>query len=848
MGNQDLAELRERLKTFVRWRREHLTGDEKGEAQVFLDRLFIAFGHQGLHQAGATLERRIRQRGAGTTAFADLVWPPRLLLEMKKAKEPLARHYQQAFEYWLNLTPNRPKYVVLCNFDEFWIYDLDKQLDEPVDRVTLADLPKRWEAMAFLVPTPTEPVFANDLVEVTRDAAATVVRVTNSLISRGIDRAQAQRFTMQCLVAMVAEDIGLFPRHLYSEALEAVTERGGSAYDSVFGLFREMDRPSETPSGRYKGTPYFNGGLFRKVEPFDLALEEVVALHHAASYDWTAVRPEIFGTLFEQSLGKEERHAYGAHFTSGVDIQRVVLPTIVRPWRERIEAASTPTELARIEQDLLAFRVLDPACGAGNFLYVAYRELRKIEKDLIDKRTLLNRRTRRRRGPGGTAALTFVHPGQFFGIDINGFATEIAKVTLMLGRQLAAAELGDEHAVLPLDDLDANFIAGDALFVDWPPFDAAIGNPPYVARRKLIAEHGAAYAARLANAYPDVKGVSDFVAYWFRKTHDLLGEGHRAGLVGTNTIREVDTRKASLDYIVDNAGTITDAWSSLKWSGDAAVHVSIVNWIKGPYDGPRTLWLDEGSTKIELPLITGSLSESLDLRTALDLRANQRPKVFFQGQTPGHTKGFVLTPAQADALIRVDPKSARVLHPYIVGDELLHQGGPRRWVIDIDAPDATAAKAQAPGAYDRLRRIVLPDRERRAEEEQIGNAKALAASPGARVNWHHRNFLARWWQHSYRQAKTFCPPSGSSTGSSPCRRRPRSCACPCWPSSRRTSDRATPSSVSPSTMTTRSASSNRLHMLRGSAADARRLKNVSGTRLEPCSTPSPGPRRLPPRR
>lgn len=111
----------------------------------------------------------------------------------------------------------------------------------------------------------------------------------------------------------------------------------------------------------------------------------------------------------------------------------------------------------------------------------------------------------------------------------------------------------------------------------------------------------------------------------------------------------------------------------------------------------------------------------------------------------------MLTAAEANALIRADPKSARVLHPYIIGDELLHRGAPGRWVIDIDAADATAAKAQAPGAYDRLRRLVLPDRQQRAQEEATGNAWALAADPNARVNWHHRNFLARWWQHSYRR-------------------------------------------------------------------------------------------------
>lgn len=731
------------------FRHSHLDGDEKGEAQIFLDRLFKAFGHEGVIESGGRYEKRLRKAGSKTTSFADLVWKPRLLLEMKKAGEPLAKHYQQAFEYWIAAVPERPDYVVLCNFDDFWIYDLNVQLDEPMDRVALNDLPSRWEALGFLCPTPVKPVFRNDLVAVTRDAAATVVAVTNSLIDRGIDRGQAQRFTTQCVMAMFAEDVGLLPRHLFTQAVEDSVSNG-KAYDLVFGLFREMNAKGMTPGGRYEGTPFFNGGLFREVTPFDLATAELHGLHTAAQFSWAAVRPEIFGTLFEQSLGKAERHAYGAHFTSPTDIQRVVLPTIVRPWREAIEEAQDARELGQLEQQLLRYRVLDPACGCGNFLYVAYRELRRIEKELHDKYDAVAKRGRRK-GPGGTARMTFIQPAQFFGLDINHFAVEIAKLTMMLAKQLASAEQGDEHAVLPLDDLDANFTAGDALFVDWPVADAIIGNPPFLGRRKLVDERGAPYAARLSEAYPDVGGVADYVVYWFRNAHDRLPEGGRAGLVGTNTVRETDSRKASLDYIVDQGGTIVDAWSDIPWTGDAVVRVSIINWVKGSDDHEKVLWLDEGDRRVMLPEITGSLAEELDLRTAVDLRCNQRPKVFFQGQTPGHTKGFVLSPTEAATMRKRDPTSAAVIFPYVIGDELLHAGRPKRFVIDITAPDAATAQAVAPAAFDRLHHLVLPDREAKAKEEADRNTEVLARNPKARINQHHRNFLNRWWQHAYRR-------------------------------------------------------------------------------------------------
>jgi len=173
-ANLPVDELRERLDGFVRYRQEHLRGDEKGEAAIFLENLFRAMGHEGVRQAGATLEQRIKKHDNGGTAYADLEWKPRVLIEMKKAGRDLSRDYHQVFDYWIELVPDRPEFVVLCNFDDFWVYDLNRQLEEPVDRVSLGDLPRRWESLAFLLPQQEEPSFGNDLVAVTRETAAMV--------------------------------------------------------------------------------------------------------------------------------------------------------------------------------------------------------------------------------------------------------------------------------------------------------------------------------------------------------------------------------------------------------------------------------------------------------------------------------------------------------------------------------------------------------------------------------------------------------------------------------------------------------------------------------------------------
>jgi hypothetical protein len=162
----------ERLHTFVNYVAEYLKGDEKGEAQLFLDKFFRAFGHEGAIEAGATYEERIHKGSKkGKTGFADLVWKPRVLIEMKKRGADLTKHYSQAFDYWQRAVPNRPCYVMLCNFDEFWVYDFDTQIDTPIDMVSLEQLPDRVATFGFMEVRERKSVFGNNQVEVTEKAA-----------------------------------------------------------------------------------------------------------------------------------------------------------------------------------------------------------------------------------------------------------------------------------------------------------------------------------------------------------------------------------------------------------------------------------------------------------------------------------------------------------------------------------------------------------------------------------------------------------------------------------------------------------------------------------------------------
>jgi SAM-dependent methyltransferase len=751
-----------RLNQFVAYVRT-LKGDEKGEAQVFCDRLFQAFGHDGYKEAGATLEERLVRKGKHTK-FIDLIWRPRLIIEMKSRKENLRDHYQQVFEYWLHSVPHRPRYVVLCNFDEFWIYEFDEQMEEPMDRVRLEDLPRRFTALNFLFPDEKKPLFGNNRVAVTRAAADKLAVVFNSIERRLKDRPRAQRFILQCLVAMVSEDVGLLPRGIFLELLEEC-DSAVKSYDLIGDLFRQMNSRHGAGGGRYRDVPYFDGGLFQVTDPVELTSGEVLLLMQAAQEDWGKVQPAIFGSLFQSSMGKKERHAQGAHFTSEADIQKVVLPTITRPFRQRLEAARTLKELHALRDELQRFRVLDPACGSGNFLYVAYRELSRIGLDLLSK--IYDEYGEDAAHKVGTS--TMVTARQFHGIDNVPFAVELARVTLALAKEFSLLEARDRfkefqadllNQALPFDNLDDNVRCQDALFEPWPKVDAIIGNPPFQSKNKMQKEFGRAYLNKLRTRYPSVPGRADYCVYWFKRAQDELPDGGRAGLVGTNTIRQNYSREGGLDYIVGNGGVITEAVSSQVWSGEAVVHVSVVNWLKNgiPGKGPRKLFLQLGDNRqspweiYEVPIINSALSPRVDVTSARALSANTTPKTCFQGQTHGH-EGFLLERESAESLILKSPQSAEVLFPYLTGDEMLSSATcqPARYVIDFH-PRNVVESSQFPTLFRRVKELVLPDREKAAKDEEDRNQLAKKESANARVNHHHAQFLSTWWLLSYPRA------------------------------------------------------------------------------------------------
>lgn len=752
MATAEIEEFVEYCKT--------LKGDEKGEAQVFCDRLFQAFGHAGYKEAGATLETRVKAKKS--TKFADLVWPGRVVIEMKKRGAKLESHRAQVFNYWWNLRPDQPKYAILCNFDDLYIYDFSVQ-DEPVDRLRIENLGNRVTALNFLFPIAKEPLFENNLEEVTREAASFVAQVFNSLVNRNQDRAQAQRFILQCIFTMFAEDFDLLPEGFFTSLVkECYEDETKSTYDLLGGLFRQMASPNIASGGRYRDVPYFNGGLFEEVTPIELNHQELHFLLFAAKKEWGQVNPSIFGAIFQGSMDEDERHAFGAHFTSELDIYKIVHPCIIQPWLAKINAAKSLKELKALLSEIRSYKVLDPACGSGNFLYIAYRELKRLEMEILNRIHL--------EFPGGAKQIgtgSLVSLKQFYGIDLNVFAVELARVTMLLAKEIAIKEtenwltnsqLGIDammEQALPLDNLDDNIIISDALFTDWPEVDVIIGNPPYQSKNKMQEEYGKEYVAKLREAYPTIPGRADYCVYWYFKAHRVMKDGTRAGLVGTNTIRQNYSREGSLDIIVNNNGTIFNAISSQKWSGDAAVSVSIVNWIKGSFKEDNLLYLfnHKGEeVRYKLPNINSSLTIEVDVTSAQVLPINKLSKSVYQGQTHGHL-GFLLSSKEATALLSENPNYNDVLFPFLIANELvgIYKSQPQRFVIDFSDMDFFKVSSyKIP--FGIIREKVLPWVELKAQEERDGKTKSNG----------RQNQLKSWWEMWRKRSKLILKLNSSS--------------------------------------------------------------------------------------
>ncbi len=714
------------LPTFVaRWQRSRLT--ERSAAQQHFIDLCAVLGELTPAAADPDGTSYTFEKGARKTGGWADVWKRGYFgWEYKGKHKDLTSAYQQLLQYREDL--RNPPLLVVCDLDRFEVHTNFTDTVKQVYAFDLADL-QRNVSTATCARPPLDvlrAVFAQpDLLRptrtsagVTEDAAREFATLAESLRRRGEDPEATAHFLMRLLFCLFAEDIGLLPERLFT-TLVARTRTRPSDFAARLGLlFAAM------ASGGSFGADdiaHFNGGLFADAAVLGLVADDLATLARAAALDWASIEPAIFGTLFERSLDPTKRSQLGAHYTSRDDILLIVEPVLMAPLRRRwvtvqdeargiiarrdaANGAARTRHQQALERLLLAFadeiaavRVLDPACGSGNFLYVSLKRLLDLWKDVSTFAATS--------GVAGLLPYT-VGPQQLYGIELNVYAHELASVVVWIGYIQWLHDNGfgvpDSPILKPLRNIrhmDAVLTydeAGHPVEPDWPEADVIIGNPPFLGGKRLRTELGDGYVDDLFALYRGrVPREVDLVCYFFEKARAYVAgnQRHRAGLLATQGIRGGANRKI-LERIKETGG-IFAAWSDRPWVLDGAtVHVSMVGFDAGEQR-------DRALNGMPVPAINADLTGALDMTTARQLTTNRG--IAFMGSTKGGP--FDLTGATAAAMLAapLNPNgrpNSDVIRPWINGLDLMRR--PRgMWIVDFGSArsEEDAALYEVPFAY-----------------------------------------------------------------------------------------------------------------------------------------------------
>ena len=528
----------------------------------------------------ATFERQAKRISTGRGGFIDLFWPGYIIAEHKSRGADLAKALDtQALDY-LGEIPQKqfPRLVVASDFARFRVLDLDPDTGDRGEEVefSIDDFPRELDRFMFLAGYEQTSFKEEDAVNV--DAAALLGKVYEGLEEIGYEGHDLQVFTVRLLFVMFADDTGLWERNQFGRYLLDRTAEDGHDLGMHLGrLFEVLNTPDAKRSKALDedlgAFPYVNGGLFEeRVQTPDCTRAIRDSLLEASDFDWSRISPAMFGSIFQSVMNKEERRQLGAHYTREKNIRRVIDPLFLNELHAELEACGQSRQKLRNLHDRLAqIRCFDPAMGCGNFLVIAYQELRRIETDLL-------RRLHTKDVQMTTTLDTWrkVSPGQFYGIEIEEFPARIAQTAMYLVDHLENEALGKAFGRNIVDlppGRTATVHVGNALQVDWnkvlPAGDCTylFGNPPFAGQK-----------TRSANQTEDLRMVwgagygrwLDYVTAWYKKASGYMAESSgRAAFVSTNSITQGEQVARMWRPLVDAGIQIDFAHRTFRWSSEA---------------------------------------------------------------------------------------------------------------------------------------------------------------------------------------------------------------------------------------------------------------------------------------
>lgn len=681
----------------------------------------------------------------------------------------LRNAYTQALDYVAMLPPEHPAppFIIVC--DVGFCLEIYADFsgtgrgyksfpDRQNNRIFLEDLrdPKVRELLAAIWTDPKSLDPTARAALATRDIAKRLAEVSKAMEGRGVPAEQAALFLMRCIFTMFAEDVELLPKDSFKALMKRCVEDPSRFRLRLAELWRAMESGGE--SYVIEATiRRFNGGLFENSTVFDLGREEIGELLEAAERNWREVEPAIFGTLLEQALDTKERAKLGAHFTPRPYVERLVEATIMEPlraeWDEtqrRVEDAMAEGDEARARRIVEAFHhrlctlvVLDPACGTGNFLYVALDLMKRLEGEVLNLREALSGEEKFRFLTGET-----VDPHQFIGLELNPRAAAIADLVLWIGHLQLHYRTYTEHPAEPILQAFGNIRKMDAVLTwdgypvpqvkdgrevlpnprqpAWPEADFIVGNPPFIGGKDVRANLGDLYAEALWAAHKEMNDSADFVMYWWDRAARLLtAKGSRLvrfGFVTTNSITQVFQRRVIERHLSgSNPLYLHFAIADHPWTkatkDAAAVRIAMTVAARSTGDGTLQTVVAEAGLDTDAPQITvestrgrinPDLSVGVDVASSCPLRANEG--LAYRGvQVIG--AGFIVTPAQAEHLgLGRRPGLERHIRPYRNGRDLTAR--PRGvMVIDLLGLTAEEVRTQFPEVYQHLLATVKPERD-----------------------------------------------------------------------------------------------------------------------------------------
>ena len=700
-------------------------GYEKGETQLFYQEFFTIFDLPV--RRVAAFEEPVKLLG-DKRGFIDLFWKGVLIAEQKSAGRDLTKAKTQAFSYFPGLKDaDLPRYLLLSDFQTFELYDLDE--DESV-AFTLAELPQHVEKFGFILGVQKRSFKDQDPVNI--EASERVGQLHDALADAGYTGHDLEQFLVRIVFCFFADDTGIFePRDIFLDLLENRTQEDGSDLGGwLMQLFQVLNTPVDRRStildedlSRF---PYINGDLFREqllIPSFNSEMRQ--RLIDACHFNWSEISPAIFGSLFQSVMDKDERRAKGAHYTTEKNILKVIEPLFLDELRAEFQRLRARRDNRRLPE-LIAFqhrlgrlRFFDPACGCGNFLIIAYRELRALEIEVLKEIR-----------PHGqldmlAQSLSVVDVDGFYGIELGEFPAHIAEVALWMMDHIMnnrlSLEFGQIYARIPLEK-SPHIRHGDALETDWssllPPEECSyvLGNPPFVGA-KYQSTQQREQVRRIA-ALGRSGGTLDYVTAWFIKAGEYIRQSTaQIGFVATNSITQGEQVAQLWPILSDRCALeIAFAHRTFAWGSDARgmahVHVIVIGLAKRAaarqekrlfsYDTPKGEPHESRHTALSAYLFDASeLSNPRIVVKESAQPLNGLPPLL-SGSQPIDDGNYIFKADERVAFLREEPNAELYLRPFVGSREFL-QGG-ERWILALK--DANPADLRAmPKIVERMQAV-----------------------------------------------------------------------------------------------------------------------------------------------